>query len=199
VLLAAQLSFCCFLGCVATRSTTARNTPPTRDASPTLAPCIYYEDGALVFFAVNAHLARFSLQDDLIPLEIAIANRGLKTLTVISENITLRTDSGQSFPVAQPEESAGSSLRSSFDRNLMPVSFVEILELRFSAYRFVPLTSGLRGGNQSMSRNAKMARHSWTLAQIWFPSPGENLKGRSYEIWFDAPELPEPVFTTIRF
>jgi hypothetical protein len=135
----------------------------------------------------------------LIPLEIAIANRGLHTLTVTPESITLRTAAGQRFPVARPEESAGSSLRSSFDRKLMPVPFIEILELRFSTYQFVPLTTGLRDGNLSITRTVKMAKNSWTMAQVWFPHPGDEMKGRIYEVWLEAPELPDPVFTTIRF
>jgi hypothetical protein len=196
---ATLLLFPGLVGCASSRSAPPQDVSPVQAPSPTLAPSIFYEEGNLVFLGVNAHLARFHLDKELIPFEIAIANRGLHTLTVTPERITLRTAAGQRFPVAQPEESTGSSLRSSFDRKLMPVPFDEILELRFSTYQFVPLTTGLRGGNQTISRTVKMARNSWTMAQVWFPHPGEEMKGKVYEIWLEAPELTDPVFTTIRF
>lgn len=186
-------------GCGSSRPVAQQDLQPMREPSSTLAPSIFYEEGDLVFLGVNAHLARFHLDKELIPFEIAIANRGLHTLTVSPESITLRTARGRRFPVAQPEESVGSSLRSSFDRQLMPVPFIDILELRFSTYQFVPLTTGLRAGNQTISRTVKMARNSWTMAQVWFPHPGEEMKGKLYEVWLEAPELTDPVFTTIRF
>lgn len=186
-------------GCVMSRSTAPATTPSTPVPSPTLAPSIFYEEGDLVFLGVNVHIARFSLDADLLPVEIAVANKGIEQLRVSPEHITLRSPDGKSWPMASPEESAGSSLRSEFDRKLMPVPFRDIVELRFPNYTHIPSTFGLRGGNRTMTRTVEMRRNTWTLAQIWFPNPGGELKGKLFEIWLDSPELPEPVFTTVRF
>jgi len=186
-------------GCAVSRSTAPGTSPSQPVPSETLAPSIFYEEGKLVFLGVNVHIARFSLDADPLPVEIAIANKGIELLSVSPEHITLRSRDGDAWPMASEEESAGSSLRSEFDRNLMPVPFADAVKLRFPNYRHMPSTFGLRGGNRSMTRAVEMRRHTWTLTQIWFPNPGGELKGKLYEVWLDSPELPEPVFTTVRF
>lgn len=188
-------------GCATGRGAEIAGTPRGPEPSPTLGPSIHYEEGKLVFFAVNAHMARFSLEKELIPLEIAIANKGLKTLTVYPERITLRAPGagGKAWPMASPQESVARSLRSSFDRKLSPVSFVDLVRRRFPAFTYVPSTFGFRGGNWTMTRSAEMARNTWTLSQVFFPNPGGELKGKVFEVWLEAEELPDPVFTTIRF
>jgi len=186
-------------GCVMSRSTAPGTTPSEPVASETLAPSVFYEEGKLIFLGVNVHIARFKLEDDLVPVEIAIANKGIEQIRVSPEHITLRSLDGEAWPVASAEESAGSSLRSSFDRKLMPVPFVDLVKLRFPNYRHMPSTFNLRRGNMSMTRAVDMRKHTWTLAQIWFPNPGGELKGKLFEVWLDSPELPEPVFTTVRF
>jgi len=195
--------FCLFVvvGCVTGQKSAITGVPLENVPSPTMTRGVHFEEGNLVFFAVNVELARFRLEEDLLPLEIAVANKGLTKLTVSPEGITLRAigEGGQAWPVAQPEESASQNLRSSFDRKLMPVSFEEVVRLRFPIYTYVPSTFGLRGGNKSMSRTAEMARRTWTMAQVWFPNPGGELKGKLFEVWLEAPELDDPVFTTIKF
>jgi hypothetical protein len=167
--------------------------------SPTLAPSVFFEEGKLVFLGVNTHLARFQLDAELIPLEIVVANKRLEQLRLSPEYITLRALDGQRWPVATREESAGSSLRSSFDRKTMPVPFIDLVKLRLSNYRYVPSTTALRGGNIDISRTAELRRNTWTISQVWFPNPGGELKGKLFEVWLDSPELPDPVFATIRF
>jgi hypothetical protein len=173
--------------------------PGRSQTSPTLAPYIHFEEGDLVFFAVNTHLARLSLNEDLIPLEIAIANKSLDMLTVAPELILLRDSEGNRWPVASASESAGKSLQSRFNRNLQPVPFLDTVRLQLSAYQPLPATFGLRPGDYTMTRTVELRKKTWIYAQIWFPNPGGELKGSQFEIWLNSPELPEPVFTTIQF
>lgn len=167
--------------------------------SPTLAPNVFFEEGKLVFLGVNAALARFNLEDPILPLEIAVANKGLQRLTVGPEMITLRDRMGGAWPAASPSESVGKGLRSSFDRNLMPVPFPDIVRLRFSSFTPVPATFASRAGNETMSRTVEMAKNTRLLTQIWFPNPGGDLRGKVFDVQLDSPELPDPVFVTIRF
>ena len=57
-------------GCAVSRPTTTASA--AGGPSPTLAPLVFYEEGSLVFLGVNVNLATFSLDDELIPVEIAI-------------------------------------------------------------------------------------------------------------------------------
>jgi len=186
-------------GCVMSPATGPVETSSESRPSPTLAPAVFFEEGKLIFLAVNTHIARFQLDAELIPLEIAVANKRLEQLRLSPEHITLRSLDGQRWPVASREESTGSSLRSSFDRKTMPVPFIDLVKQRLSNYRYVPSTSALRGGNIDISRTAELRRNTWTISQIWFPNPGGELKDQLFEVWVDSPELPDPVFTTIRF
>jgi len=169
--------------------------------SPSLARGMYYEEGRLVFFGVNSGLAQFRLKDDLLPLEIAVGNKSLKRLTVGPEGITLREvgQGGRAWPMATPSETVSGNLRSQFDRNLQPVSFLEVVRLQLAGMKYIPTTFGLRPGNYEMSRTATLTSNTWTFSQVWFPNPGGELKGKLYEVWLEAPELEEPVFTVIRF
>ncbi len=184
----------CIAGSRGTGSSKSRS-----QASPTLAPYIHFEEGDLAFFAVNTQLARLSLEEDLLPLEVAIANKSLELLTVAPELITLRDAAGNLWPVASAKESAGKSLQSRFARNLQPVPFPDVVRLRFSTYQALPATYGFRPGDYTMARTVEMRKRTWIYAQIWFPNPGGDLKGKEFEVWLNSPELPDPIFTTIHF
>ncbi|MBD3869546.1 MAG: hypothetical protein IFK94_15610 [Acidobacteria bacterium] len=198
MLVSAVMALVATAGCIGGARSTGWS-PGRSQVSPTLAPYIHFEEGDLAFFAVNTHLARLSLKEDLIPLEIAIANKSMDLLTVAPELIILRDMEGNRWPVASAAESAGKSLQSRFSRNLQPVPFLDTVQLHFSAYQALPATFGLRPGDYTMTRTVEMRKKTWIYAQIWFPNPGGALKGRQFEIWLNSPELPEPIFTTIQF
>jgi len=184
-------------GCIKSQiNTTPRD--PGVTPSNTLSPTIYYEEGSLVFLAVDLNLSKYQLEADLIPVEIGIFNKGLQNLTVGPELITLRSRNNESWPVASAKESSGNSLRSSFDRNRQPVTLIELIDQRFGNSRFKSST-GVRQGNATMNRTVSLLQREWTSAQIWFPNPGGELKGAIFEVWLNSPDLPDPVFTTIRF
>jgi hypothetical protein len=166
--------------------------------SRTLAPSIYYEDGRSLFLGVNTGLARFGAQQDLVPVEIAVANKDLPKLTVNLEGITLQAD-GQRWPAAAVEERAGSTLRADFERRTQPVSFRAALRTRFPIYREIQPNAGGTPRDRSLAREVELGQHTWVLAQVWFPHPGGELKGRTFEVWLQAPELEDPVFATVRF
>ena len=197
VLCALALASVC-AACATARVNEPGTSPSKPGPSDTLAPSIFYEEGKLVFFGVNAGLARLRPNGKLLPFEIAIENKGLEQLRVSAEYITLRSSDGRTWPVTPPEESEGSTLQSEFDRSRQPVSFQEIVGQRVGNSKYVPSTFGLRGGNITMSRTAELRRNTWTFSQVWFPNPGGELKGQLFEVWLDSPDLPDPVFTTIR-
>jgi hypothetical protein len=197
ILLLITFAVTAVIGCVSNQINTMPRDPGSTPSN-TLSPTIYYEEGRLVFLSVDVNLSKYQLEADLIPLEIGIVNKGLQTLTVGPELITLRSRNNESWPVASAKESSGNSLRSSFDRSRQPVSFVALIDQRFGNSRFKSST-GVRQGNATMNRTVSLLQREWTAAQIWFPNPGGELKGAIFEVWLNSPELPDPVFTTIRF
>jgi hypothetical protein len=166
--------------------------------SATLAPSVYYEEGNLVFFAVNTGLERFDVDDELVALEIAIANKSKGRLTVTNEGVTLQGE-GKSWPAASARESAGHKLRADFERRLQVVPFADAVRQRFPSYSVVSPNTGATPGDRTLARAVELPQQAVMIAQIWFPHPGGKLAGRTFEVWLDAPELPQPVFTTVRF
>jgi hypothetical protein len=77
-------------GCVTGQKSEISGVPLENAPSSTLARGVHFEEGNLAFFAVNVELARFRLEEDLLPLEIAVANKDLAKLTISPEGITLR-------------------------------------------------------------------------------------------------------------
>lgn len=178
--------------------TEVRQSTNATQASPTLAPSIFYEEGRIVFLGVNTGLSRFNTDDELVAVEIGIANKDLATLTVDLEGITLHEE-GKRWPAVSLRERAGHRLRADFERRMQPVSFEEVLQLRYPGFRRLAPNVGGGSGDRSLARTVGMARHTWLLTQVWFPHPGGDLSGRVFEVWLSAPELPDPVFTTVRF
>jgi hypothetical protein len=168
------------------------------ETSRTLAPSIYYEDGRSVFLGVNIGLARFATPEKLLPVEIAVANKDLSKLTLDLEGVTLQAD-GRRWPAASLEERSGSTLRADFERRTQPVSFRHVLETRFPIYREIQPNAGGTTRDRSLARRVELGKHTWVLAQVWFPHPGGDLRGRTFEVWLAAPELEDPIFATVRF
>jgi hypothetical protein len=168
------------------------------ETSATLAPAIFYEDGRSVFFGVNTGSARLGARGVLVPVEIAVANKDLPKLTVNLEGFTLRSGD-ERWPAAPVEESAGHRLRADFERRTQPVSFREVLRTRFPIYRELQPNAARTPSDRSLARQVELGQHTWVHAQVWFPHPGGDLKGRTFEVWFAAPELEDPIFTTVRF
>lgn len=198
--LAAGLGFLLPLltGCVLSRSESRTSAAP--GALQTLTPFTYYEDGKLVFLSVNVYPARLHRDDEWIPLEIGVANRGMERLTVnVEEGLRLRDLAGHEWPTASFERTAKLRLRDLFDRQADPFVLRDILKHRLAVYQYVAPNFGFREQDVSFSRVVRLAKRSYTTGLILIANPQTQARGARFELWLEAPELKDPIFVPFIF
>jgi hypothetical protein len=186
-------------GC-ATGGTPAEGAAPREAAR--LAPFMYYTEGRLVFFLVNSRPAPPYYGEDQIPLEIAVANKRLDSLTVDpEEGFTLIDPEGRRWPAATLEEMGGLELSRQFDLRTQTVNLQELLQNRFGRlYRFFAPNFGFTARHRSYTRIVELPKFAYTSGYILVARPeGEIDPEARYELWLTAPELEEPIFVPFKF
>lgn len=182
---------------------TAPNTEPAPAGTlpmHSLGTMTYYEDGKLMFLAVNSAPARRHLTEDWLPLEVAVANKSLSALTVNpEEGFRLKDSSGREFPAAPIGEMAKVRQSDLFDRTANPLQLQPVVQQRFGVYRFVAPNFGLKEGDWAFSRSIPLPKYAFTTGLILVKNPGDLKLGERYELWFSAKELKEPVFVGFVF
>jgi len=167
-------------------------------------------DRKLSTFAwIETQATRYREQGPYIPLEIGVANRGLKKLTLTRESFTLIDEEGNRYPVASPEELIENYEFLDLDRNLADLE--GIIFNKFAAYQryqsnFSPIREGdfhpvadpdpvlAPGGRNLVWDRISIPKHGYILDFIYFPQPKNGLKGRRFELIMSAPELEDPAF-----
>jgi len=168
------------------------------DVDRKLSTFAYIEDGKLVTFIVDTRATRYREKERYIPVEIAIAVRGVKQLTLTRESFTLSDDAGGRYPCASPRELLENYDYLDLDRNLAELS--EIVFNRFAAMTFYPskLSPTRRpsrpGESAVVTDNVQLPRFGYLMDMIYFPTPTTGLKGHKFELTMTAPELTEPIF-----
>jgi hypothetical protein len=169
---------------------------PTTGLDRKLSTFAHVEDGELVTFAVDFKAARDRQAAPYVPLEIAVANKGLKSLTLSRESFTLVDANGRRYPMATASE-----LLEGYDMLDFDHSFDElegILFNRFAAFnrypsRFSPTRTAGDLSNIVQDRIA-LPKFGYIIDLVHFPRPAGELRGQPLELFLDAPELEEPVF-----
>ena len=91
----------------------------------------FIEEGNLVSFIVDTRPTRYREEGGYIPIEISIANRGLKKISITRESFTLRDQDGNEYPCVEPKELIDNYQFLDLDRRLAELS--EIVFNRFAA------------------------------------------------------------------
>ncbi len=162
---------------------------------PKLSRFTYIEEGNLVALIVSTRATRYRLTRPYIPVEVAVVNKGLDSLTLTRESFTLIDAAGSRYPVVGRDELSRGYGNTDVDRRLSDA--IRLLQLKFSAYEPVPanLTPGFDRG---IARDrVHLPRFSYMVDFIYFPRPKGNLVEGPLELHVRAPELPDPVF--VRF
>ncbi len=159
----------------------------------------FIEEGNLVSFIVDTHPTRYREEGGYIPIEIGVANRGVKKISLTRESFTLRDEEGNEYPCAGPRELMEKYDFLDLDRQLAELR--EIVFNRFGAYtqypsKFSPTRSIASSLTEStlVRDSVGLPKFGFILDFIYFPTPKTGVVGKRFELFLKAPELPDPVF-----
>ena len=154
----------------------------------------YIEEGSLISLIVGARPARFREDRDYMPLEVAVVNKGLKSLTFGPESFTLLDKAGNRYAAVGREELAKGYGNVDLDRRLGEIG--PAVRGRYQAYGRLPSTL-TPSFDKPVPRRLHLPRYTYVLDFLYFPRPAEGVGSGPFELFLDAPELPDPVF--VRF
>ncbi len=156
----------------------------------------YIEEGDLITLIVDTWAARDRDEQAYLPLEVAVANTGVRSLTLSRESFTLIDGQGNRYPMATPAELIEGYDFLDFDRNLSEVE--GIVNARFAAFtRFASNFSPQRAAGGVIVDRTHVPRFGYIIDFIYFPKPVTGILGQRFELFLDAPQLADPVF--VRF
>jgi len=168
------------------------------DVDRKLSTFAYIEEGKLATFIVDTRPTRYREGEKYVPVEVAIANRGVARLSLTRESFTLVDDKGNRYPCASPKELLDNYDFLDLDRNLAELE--EIVFNRFGAMtpypsKFSPTRRPSRTGESTViTDTVQLPRYGYMLDMLYFPMPTTGLKGHKFELAMTAPELADPIF-----
>jgi hypothetical protein len=163
--------------------------------SPTLAPMVYKEEGALILMTVGVSATRFHGDDPFIPLEVWIANKGVEPYIRLNrESLYLMDTFGKRYGMAGVEEVRKLQTGASMDRQTIESTSAPYSAFKFDAYRpvdsqFFPLL-----GATLLHDRVEIPKYCFIRDILYFPRPDGELIGGIFELHLTAKELPEEVF-----
>jgi hypothetical protein len=164
------------------------------DTDPKLSQSTYIEEGSLVALIVGTRVTRYRENRPYIPLEIAVLNKGLSSLTFAAESFTLVDEEGNRYSTVGFEELQKGYGNVDLDRRLGEVPPV----VRGTRQGYTELPSTLTGSfDKPITQRVHLPKFGYITDIIYFPTPASGVKGRKFELFLDAPELEDPVF--VRF
>jgi hypothetical protein len=157
----------------------------------------FIEEGDLVTLIVDTHAARDKDGRPYVPLEIAVANHGLRKLAMTLESFTLLDSQGNRYPAAHPRELLQGYDMLDFDRNLAELEGITFN--RFGAMarypsNFSPTRTLTVGGSSLVRDLVALPRHGYIIDFIYFPAPLTGIRDQQFELFLDSSDLDDPVF-----
>ncbi len=173
--------------------------PQVQDLDRKLSTFAFIEEGKLVSLIVGTKAARYRGNELFFPLEVCIANRGLKRITLTREAFTLRDSDGNEYSCAGPKELMEKYEFLDLDRRLGELA--DIVFNRFNSFtryesNFSPTRTVLRDPFVSSLVQDKVAipEFGYIIDFVYFPVPKSGILNQRLELFIKAPELPDPVF-----
>ncbi len=159
-----------------------------------LALSTWIEDGEQVALIVSTRATRFRLKLAYVPIEVAVVNRGLESLSLTRESFTLVDVRGRRYPLAGRKE-LDKGYRGNVDLDRR--SFTEAAPIVFGKYQaFARVPSNFSPGfdNPIALDRVFLPRFSYLLDFLYFPTPENYAAGEPLELRIAAPELQDAVF-----
>ena len=156
----------------------------------------YEEEGEIITLIVDTWSARDRDPQAYMPLEIAVANTGVRSLTLSRESFTLIDSDGNRYPMASPRELIEGYEFLDFDRNLAELEGIVVN--KFSAFRrYISNFSPIQGTGRVIVDKTHVPKFGYIIDFIYFPRPVTGILNQKFELFLDAPQLEDPVF--VRF
>jgi hypothetical protein len=153
----------------------------------------WIEQGDLVTLVVDTQAARDRDGARYLPLEVAIANHGMRQLRLTRESFTLLDEQGNRYPMAGPRELIEGYEQLDFDRNLAELE--GIVFNKFGALaRYDSSFAPTREEARIVRDLVSIPKHGFIIDWIHFPEPRTGIRGHRFELFVDSPDLPDPVF-----
>jgi hypothetical protein len=166
------------------------------DLDRKLSTFAWIEDGKLVTFIVDTRAARYREEAGYVPLEIAVANRGVRNLTITRESFVLMDVQGNRYPAAEPNELLENYDFLDLDRSPQLAELEGLVYDKFAAYTRYPSsfspTRTIRTG--TVRSRLALPRYGYIVDILYFPMPVTGVKNQRFDLFLDAPELEDPIF-----
>ena len=158
----------------------------------------YIEEGELMTLIVDTKATRYRDESPYMPLEIAIANTGLRQIALTRESFTLIDEEGNRYPAASPKELLESYEFLDLDRNqlaeLEGITFNKFAAMARYQSRFSPTRVSTPGRSNIVRDLVSLPKHGYVLDFIYFPTPRTGLVGHRFELFVASQHLENPVF-----
>jgi hypothetical protein len=159
----------------------------------------YIEDGDLLDLIVGTRPARYRDDSSFMPLEIAIANRRLKQLTLSRESFILVDEDGNRYPCASPKELLEGYDFLDWDRQPSVSELYALIDTKYAAFtrypsKFSPTRLMKSSRYGVVLDRVALPKFGYLMDMLYFPAPPTGIKGHRFELFVSAPELQDPVF-----
>lgn len=151
----------------------------------------FIEDGKLVSLIVGTKPSRVRGARDFMPVEIAVVNKRLASLTLTPESFFLVDEEGRRYPTVGGKELADHYGDVDVDRRLGVVG--GLVAAKFKSYEAIPATL-TPSFDKPFAEEIRLPRFSYATDFLYFPKPETGVRGRLFELWMESPDLPDPVF-----
>jgi len=173
-------------------ASTARRAPS--DVDRKLGQSSYIEEGKLLALIVGTRVARYRETRPYIPLEVAVVNKALSSISFTAESFTLVDAEGNRYGTVGFEELQKGYGNVDLDRRLEELGPL----VRGSYLSYEQRPSALTGSfDKPIVQKVFLPKFTFVVDTIYFPTPTTGVKGKKFELFLTAPELPDPVF--VRF
>lgn len=168
------------------------------DLDRKLSTYAFIEEGDLATVIVGTRATRYREESAYMPLELCIANNGLKRLILTLESFTLVDEEGNRYPAASPRELMEGYEFLDLDRDRL-AELDSIIFNKFAAHtrygsKFSPTHAASFGRENLVRDRVSLPKFGYILDFIYFPAPPNGLKGHRFELFVESPDLPDPVF-----
>jgi hypothetical protein len=158
----------------------------------------FIEEGELITFIVGTQAARYRDQSRYMPLEICVANNGIRKLTLTRESFVLIDEEGNRYPAANPRELMQGYDFLDLDRQNL-AELKDIVFNKFATYhrynsKFSPTHLASVGRSNLVRDLVSLPKFGYIIDYIYFPKPTTGIKDHRFELFLESTDLPDPVF-----